>query len=204
MNWGMPIILRDPGCDTLPSATCAPLQSRLGNALPDWQFSVSSNLQVGRFTVFGLLQGVMGREVFNEGRHWSHLDFVTSDVDQGGKSVETAKPVGYYWRAPAADGFSGMGGFYDVLAANSHFVEDASYAKLRELMVSYNIGPVGGVGNWTVSVLGRNLFTITNYQGFDPEVGNGAGIANSAAVNAVDAFQFPNTRSLTFALSTSF
>ncbi len=204
MNWGMPIILRDPGCDTLPSATCAPLQSRLGNALPDWQFSVSSNLQVGRFTVFGLLQGVMGREVWNEGRHWSHLDFVTRDVDQGGKSVETAKPVGYYWRAPAADGFSGMGGFYDVLAANSHFVEDASYAKLRELMVSYNVGPVGGVGNWTLSVLGRNLFTITNYQGFDPEVGNGAGLSNSAAVNAVDAFQFPNTRSLTFALSTSF
>ncbi len=204
MAWGMPIILREGVCDSLPSATCPAQQAPLGNALPDWQFSVSSNLQVGRFTVFGLLQGVMGREVWNQGRHWSHLDFITNDVDQRGKSVETAKPIGYYWRAPAADGFTGLGGFYDQLAANSHFVEDASYAKLRELMVSYNIGPVGGVGNWTVSVLGRNLFTITNYQGFDPEVGNGGGIASSSAVNAVDAFQFPNTRTLTFALSTSF
>ncbi len=204
MNWGMPIILRDSVCNTTPNASCPALQSPLGNALPDWQFSVSSNLQVGRFTIFGLLQGVMGREVWNQGRHWSHLDFITNDVDQAGKPVVTAKPIGYYWRAPAADGFTGMGGFYDQLAANSHFVEDASYAKLRELMVSYNIGPVGGMGNWTVSVLGRNLFTITNYQGFDPEVGNGGGIASSSAINAVDAFQFPNTRTLTFAVSTSF
>ncbi len=87
---------------------------------------------------------------------------------------------------------------------NNYTVEDASYAKLRELMVSYRIGPISGVGNWEVSVIGRNLFTITGYRGFDPEVGIGGGDSGSAAVNAVDAFTFPNLRTFSFAVSTNF
>jgi hypothetical protein len=61
-----------------------------------------------------------------------------------------------------------------------------------------------GVGSWEVSVVGRNLFTITNYTGFDPEVGITGGEAGSAAVSAIDSFTFPGLRSVTFALSTSF
>jgi hypothetical protein len=45
---------------------------------------------------------------------------------------------------------------------------------------------------------------VTGYHGFDPEVGDAGSTTGSAVINALDAFQFPNTRSLTFALSTSF
>ena len=205
-HWGMPIIQRDSLCAPTGagSVNCAAQQVALGNALPDWQFSLSSNLQFGRLTMFGLLQGVMGREVWNQGRHWSHLDFITREVDNRDESLANAKPIGYYWRTSTTDGSTGLGGFYDILGPNSHFVEDASFMKLRELLLSYNVGPVGGFGNWSVSVIGRNLITISDYQGFDPEVGLAGGQASSAAINAVDAFTFPNTRSFTFALSTSF
>lgn len=203
LNWGAPIILRDTACITTPSASCAGQNIPLGVGLPDWQFSVSTNFQWRRLSVYALLQGSMGREVWNQGRHWSHLDFITAAVDQRGRTVETAKPIGYYWRAAPPDA-AGYGGFYDFLAPNSYFVETASYAKLRELMVAYNIGPVGGVGNWTISLVGRNLYTFSDYLGFDPEVGVGGGIASSAAINATDSFTFPNTRSFTIGLSTSF
>jgi hypothetical protein len=67
---------------------------------------------------------------------------------------------------------------------------------------------VGGVGNWDVSLVSRNLFTITRYRGYDPETGissqNWSSTSNSGLVNAVDAFAFPNTRTFTLALSTSF
>ena len=159
--------------------------------------------QFRRLSVYALLQGVMGREVWNEGRHWAHLDYLSADVDQRGQTVELAKPIGYYWRAPFPDNV-GIGGFYDVLGPNNYTVETTSYAKLRELSASYNVGPVSGVGNWTVSLIGRNLFTITNYLGFDPEVGSAGGLASTASVNAVDQFGFPNLRTFTFALSTSF
>ncbi len=130
-------------------------------------------------------------------------------MDQRGKSVAAAKPIGYYYRAPAPDA-TGNGGFYDILAPNSFSVEDGSYAKLRELMVSYHVGTISGFGDWDVSLIGRNLFTITGYRGFDPETGisetsaNVTNTAGSGAINNVDAFAFPNLRQFTIALGTNF
>jgi hypothetical protein len=193
LNWGMPILLRDN--------TGTPLQLPLGNALPDFRWAFNTTLQWKKFTVYGLIDAAIGQDVWNQGRHWAHLDFLSQDVDQAGKPVETAKPIGYYWRGSQQ---GGLGGFYNILAPNSHFVEDASYAKLRELLVSYAVGPVMGFGNWEVSVIGRNLFTISDYTGFDPEVGQTGGTLNSSAINAVDAFTFPNLRSFTFAVSMGF
>jgi TonB-linked SusC/RagA family outer membrane protein len=210
-NFGMPIVIRAPECLdavtgnlAVPAGTCSAAQLPLGVGLPDHQFSIGQNFQYRRLSVYALLQGVMGRMVHNQGYAWAHLDFMSNDIDQSGRSVQTAKPIGYYFRAGLPDNSGGIGGFYDILGPNSYNVMSSSYAKLRELSVSYNVGPVSGVGNWTVSVIGRNLFTISNYRGFDPEVGQGGGLGNSAAINAVDAFTFPNPRTFTFALSTSF
>jgi len=203
LNWGMPIIMRGD-----PSGQTAPRIVKLGNALPDFRFAITQTFQYKKLSLYALVDAAIGQKVWNQGFHWAHLDFLSSDVDQVGKSVETAKPIGYYWRTTITDGFTGMGGYYDVLAPNNATVEDASYAKLRELTLSYRIGRIGGVGDWEISVQGRNLLTLTGYRGFDPEVGIGVsgsgGEANSAAVNAIDAFTFPNTRSFTIRASTSF
>jgi len=202
-SFGMPIIIRADACATAPSAACAARIMPLGSGLPDWQFAIGQNFQYRRVSLYALLQGVMGREVFNTGMHWAHLDYISGDVDQRGRTVENAKPIGYYWRAGAPDNV-GIGGLYDILGPTNYTTETTSYAKLRELALSYSFGSVGGVGNWTASLIGRNLFTITDYRGFDPEVGQAGGLASSAAINAVDAFAFPNTRTFTLALQTSF
>jgi TonB-linked SusC/RagA family outer membrane protein len=205
VNWGMLIVARDSaGGDQFP----------LGHALPDFRYSIAQDFRWKRLTVYALLDASIGQDVWNQGRHWSYLDFNSRDQDQRGKTVETAKPIGYYYRAAPPASAQGLGGLYDILAPNSHFVEDASYAKLREASVSYHLGPIGGMGDWDVTVLGRNLFTITNYQGFDPEVGigdvqglggiGGANNAGTAAINAVDAFTFPNLRTLSIAVTTRF
>jgi TonB-linked SusC/RagA family outer membrane protein len=211
LNWGMPIVLRGD-----PNNISDARRVALGNALPDFRFAVTQNVQYRRLSLYVLLDASIGQKVWNEGFHWAHLDFLSHDVDQAGKSVETAKPIGYYYRAAPPDNGSGVGGFYDLLGPNNFTVEDASYAKLRELAVSYDIGRVAGAGNWSVTVVGRNLFTITGYRGFDPEVGiasnpNGnpggnpnTNIAGSRAINAVDAFVFPNLRTFTVRLATTF
>ncbi|HKA57088.1 MAG TPA: SusC/RagA family TonB-linked outer membrane protein [Gemmatimonadales bacterium] len=198
--WGMPILLRDN--------TGAAQNVALGNALPDFRFAVTQDLRYKKFNVYALVDAAVGQKVWNQGFHWAHLDFLSHDVDQVGKSVQDAKPIGYYWRTSPADGFTGRGGFYDQLAPNSYTVEDGSYAKLRELLVSYRLGPIAGTGDWEVAVVGRNLWTITGYRGFDPEVGLSGGNqlngAASGAINAVDAFTFPNLRTFTFGLSSTF
>ncbi|MBI2615118.1 MAG: TonB-dependent receptor, partial [Gemmatimonadetes bacterium] len=193
LYWGMPIVMRDTVGG--PASIV-----EVGNALPDFRMAFSTDLQWKRFTLYGLMDLVMGHQVWDQGFHWAHLDFLSKDVDQHTQTVEDAKPIGYYYRAapPFSSGVraappfsSGVGGLYDVLQPTNFMVEDASYAKLRELMLSYEIGSLGGVGTWTVSVVGRNLLTITKYRGFDPETGSTGGDANSAAINAVDAFTFP-------------
>lgn len=195
--WGMPILLRDE--------SGSPRNIALGNAMPDYHAAISTNFSWRKLTAFALLDGQFGREVWNQGYQWSLGDFMTGTTDQAGRGVEDAKPLGYYWRAgPGLGGSVGMGGLYDILGPTSHSTEDASFVKLREVSVNYNIGSIGGQGNWTVGLVGRNLLTFTDYRGFDPEVGIGGGQLNSAALNGVDSFGFPNTRVFTLQLSTSF
>jgi hypothetical protein len=204
LNWGMPIILRGGGTNGQSAQIVA-----LGNALPDFRFAVTQNVTWKRVTVYALLDAAIGQSVWNQGYHWAHLDFLSKDVDQTGKSLQSAKPIGYYYRAGPPDNNNGLGGLYDILGPNNFSVEKASYAKLRELLVSYRIGPIGGVGDWLVSLVGRNVVTLTGYRGFDPEVGIGSGAGaggqlNSGALNAVDAFTFPNLRTFTVGVSTKF
>jgi hypothetical protein len=106
-----------------------------------------------------------------------------------------------------------VGGFYDQLGPNNYNVEDGSYMKAREVSLTYHVGKLGGVGDWTFGVIGRNLWTWTKYSGLDPEVGaspdlgNGGSRTNgsgSGLVNQVDAFNFPTLRSFTFSVSTRF
>jgi hypothetical protein len=202
LTWGSPIVLRgNPNNPT--DALIVPL----GNALPDFRFAITQTFTFKKLTVYALLDAAIGQQVWNEGFHWAHLDFLSKDVDQIGKPVETAKPIGYYYRAGPPDG-TGLGGFYDILGPNSFTVEDASYAKLREVAASYQVGRIAGVGDWSFSVSGRNLLTFTGYRGFDPETGiagnNNDQAGQSRAINAVDAFVFPNLRTFTVRVATSF
>ncbi len=202
LPWGSPIILRGN-----PNNQADALIVPLGNALPDFRFAITQTFTYKKLTLYALLDAAIGQQVWNEGFHWAHLDFLSKDVDQIGKPVETAKPIGYYYRAGPPDA-TGLGGFYDILGPNSFTVEDASYAKLREVAASYQVGRIAGVGDWSFSVSGRNLLTITGYRGFDPETGiagnNNDQAGGSRAINAVDAFVFPNLRTFTVRLATSF
>lgn len=204
-NWGMPIILRD--------STGAGRVVNLGNALPKYQLSFAQNATFKRLTMYALLDGSFGQHVWNYARHWSYLDFLSKDVDQRGQTVQNAKPMGYFYRSNVENP-NGLGGFYDLLQPNSRFVEDASFMKLREVTMSYHVGPIARNGDWSLTLTGRNLKTFTSYRGFDPEVGVGSQTsdlstanfnnAGSGAINAIDAFSFPNLRSFTFALNTRF
>lgn len=202
INWGMPILVRD-------ETTGNPRQVALGQTLPNYRFGVSQNVRYKKLTVYGLLDASIGGKIWNQGYHWSLGDFMTGDNDlSANASLTDAKPIGYYWRAgPGLGGNNnGVGGFYDVLQPNRETVEDASYAKLREASIRYNVGRLGPIrGNWDFGLVGRNLFMITRgYRGFDPEVGVTGGTVNSAALSGIDRFGYPNLRTFTFQLSTVF
>lgn len=196
-HWGMPTVLRD--------STAALALLPIGNTMPDYRLTMTHSVRWRRLSVYGLLDRSVGNRVFNMERHWSLLDFMAREEDQDGKTVQTAKPLGYYWRA-SAPANTGVGGFYDDgLVGNNRTIEDGSYTKLREASITYNIGklPVG-LGEWSVSVVGRNLYTWTRYTGWDPEVGLSTGRSNSAALTTGGMFQYPPTRTFTVVVSARF
>lgn len=89
-----------------------------------------------------------------------------------------------------------------VNSAIGEFVSEAGFVKLREVSISYTlkndfISSVG-LNNVQVSLIGRNLFTITPYSGYDPEV-NGAG--QDAIVRGFDFATQPIPRSIIFGLT---
>lgn len=198
-NWGMPITLRD----STGNIAFVPL----GNGLPKYHVALSQTIDFKRFNLYGLLDSYQGAKLWNIAYHWSLGDFQSDVIDQDASSVETARPIGYYWRrgpSVSPGGNAGVGGLYDALNPSSATFEDASYIKLRELQVNYRIGRVAGTGDWKIGVVGRNLHTWTKFRGFDPEAGNSTGAFNSSALTPVAGYRFPNLRTFTVQLSSSF
>jgi TonB-linked SusC/RagA family outer membrane protein len=176
----------------------------IGNVFPDYRFTYSNSITYKRLTFYGLLDATIGQSIYNQGEQWGLLDMSSSNFDQAQNTVQTAKPIGYGWRTGPSES-TGVGGFYDTLNPNSYNVEDGSFAKIRELSLTYRLGKNKWIGESTLGFTGRNIFTFTNYTGLDPEVGAGGGSGStSALVNSTDAFGFPNLRNYTITFSTRF
>jgi TonB-linked SusC/RagA family outer membrane protein len=195
--WGQPFQAEDTDPLTGERTTFLPL----GNTTPDYTLAWSNTLTWRGFTLYGLLRSVQGYHVYNQPLQWATFQNYSGIMDQSGQPQEVQKPLGYY---AEVYGLSG-------LAPSSRFVEDASFVKLRELALSYRLGApqlaaigLRGVSGATLSVIGRNLFTWTDYDGYDPEVGRAGGTTGSAALARVDGYNYPNFRTFTFGVQVDF
>ena len=89
----------------------------------------------------------------------------------------------------------------------TRFVESASYLRLREVAVYYRfpkkvIDAFGGVvSNAKIGLSGRNLFTITDYSGYDPEVSTNG---SQGLSSGIDVAPFPSARQFYFHLNVQF
>ncbi|MGF6926578.1 TonB-linked SusC/RagA family outer membrane protein [Chitinophaga sp. W2I13] len=87
-------------------------------------------------------------------------------------------------------------------AASSRYLENGNFLKLDNLTISYNLGPVGKVFKAAaVSLTGQNLFVITKYTGFDPEVNTDKNI-NGVSSFGIEYSPYPTAR--TFMLGVQF
>ena len=171
-------------------------QHKIGDVNPDFNFGFANNIRFGGFGVYALFDGQQGGDVYNFTKQWMFQDFRHGDADQAGKAQDQKIAMNFY-----------SAGLYNGLVASDYFVEDGSYVKLRELSVSYTLGQKllasTGLGRITsgvkVALIGRNLYTWTNYSGFDPEVTSGSDFNFR-----IDGFRYPNFRTVTGQIELSF
>ncbi len=139
------------------------LRKVLGSPDPDWTGSFTTDVSYKRFRLNVLFDGSFGGEIYN----WNRI--TGNNVGHGKIAEQELKG-----EVPRGTVASIAGGVTGQRIQEEH-VEDASFIKLREVGLSYRAGRVGPwFQNVTVSVVGRNLFSIDDYEGFDPET-NSAG-----------------------------
>jgi TonB-linked SusC/RagA family outer membrane protein len=175
----------------------------LGSTVPDFSLALSSNMNWRGFTLYGLVDAVQGISVYNQPLQWATFRRTSGFYDERDLPEDQQRPLGYFDAL-----YGGMGG----LQPSSVFVEDASFVKLREVSVGYRLGGdqlsgiplLGQFSGMGINVQGRNLLTWTDYRGFDPEVGMGAGSTGSAALGRVEGYQYPNFRTWTLGIELNF
>jgi TonB-linked SusC/RagA family outer membrane protein len=162
-------------------------RNKIADVNPDYTFGFANTIRAGGFTLYGLLDGTRGGDIYNFTANWMMQDTRHAAVDQFGKAQKHT--IDYY-----------QAGLYNGLEPNSFFVEDGSYVKLRELSVSYNFAqsfvralPFMRTGqSLKLALIGRNLKTWTNYSGFDPEASS-----NGDFNFRIDGFRYPSFRQVT-------
>lgn len=159
----------------------------IGNPNPDFYGSVSTKITLGNLSISALLTGSYGNDVFNYPRY----------LLESGKDFSNQSPVmltrwtaeGQTTRQPRA--------VYGDPMGNSRFsdrwIEDASYLRLKNLTVAYQLplkqsGFINGVNIWASA---NNLALWTGYLGADPEVS----ASNSVLMQGVDMGFAPQSRS---------
>ena len=175
---------------------------KVGNTMPAYNLSVSTSASWKGFSLYALLSRSASFDVYNQPLQWSTFTRLSGIFQQDGVAPADQKPIGYY------DAWYGVSG----LKPSSLFVEDASFTKLREVSLSYRLSPetlqgiagLNGFSSVGFTLAGRNLFTWTDYRGYDPEVGKADGGTGSSAIARVDGFTYPNFRTWTAALELIF
>ena len=169
---------------------------QIGDTVPDFNINLNTTFQWKGFSAYTLLSSQVGGDVYNFTRQWSYRDGRHRDQDEFGKP-DGAKKINTYYET-----------LYDATNKNNHFVEDGTFLKVRELSLSYTfdqarqndlLGANNVLNRLQISLIGRNLFTFTDYSGFDPEVGDtDPDSANDdATLYRVDNFDYPPFRTFT-------
>jgi hypothetical protein len=165
----------------------------IGDVNPDFNLGFGSNIQWKALSIGAQLNWVKGGEIYNYTRQWPFNELRDPAIDQRGKPEAERKPTTYYST------------FYNNFAANDYFVENGTYVRLRELSVNLAVPKswmskfgMGALSNTRIGIVGRNLWTSTNYTGYDPDV-SGPGGGNPFGYR-VDYFTYPSYRTYTVML----
>jgi len=174
----------------------------LGNPAPKWQYGGTFNGTYRAFDFQLLFQGVADVDVVNGGRYW--WEGMSKPFNQTTAVLDRWRKAGDVATLPAAGQNSGSN-----LAFSSWYVENGSYFRLKNLTLGYTL-PSDVLGNVfskiRVFASAQNLFTITKYSGYDPEISSYSPNDNNIAIFArgIDQYQRPNPTTYRFGLQLNF
>ena len=171
-------------------------QRIIGSAVPKYFGGFTNNLSYKGFSLNIFLQFVQGNSVYNNTRAFSEgMNSIFGQAATTKNHWTPTKTTGTLPRAVFGDPNNNR-------RTSDRWLEDGSFTRLKNVVLSYNL-PQSIISKFKISSLrffiqGENLYTWTDYSGFDPEVSTFS-VTNTAP--GTDFLTFPQARTITFGLN---
>jgi hypothetical protein len=136
----------------------------LGSRQPEYIFGLSNTLNYGRFDLYVSLQGAQGNKVYNQLRRF--LEIPTDSYNMATALLDAWTPDNPSRTVPKIT----QSRFSSEL--DSRYIEDASYLRLKTLTAGYRLTVAPKIDLRLFATV-QNLFTLTRYRGYDPEIAGG-------------------------------
>lgn len=166
-------------------------ETTLGSALPKFTYGIAENLRYKAFSLSLLFDGVYGNKIYDATRQ--ETDRLNGATNESTAVLSRWEKPGDITSVPSAIGNgSGNNTSNTFLNSNpsSYYIESGSYFRLRNASLGYTFDPNVlkqiGVERLRVFVTGQNLFMITKYKGYTPDVNSYGNGTNNKPVNAGD------------------
>ena len=139
----------------------------IGHALPDFTWGLINSFSYRNFSLEIFIQGCHGNKILNSNRF---------ELESGnGLSNASINMLDRWTPENPSNKYARANRNVDYLHMSDRYLEDGSYIRFKTISISYNfpqkVKNFMKLKNVKVYVTAQNLFTITNYSGFDPEVG---------------------------------
>ncbi|MCG8310909.1 MAG: TonB-dependent receptor [Cytophagales bacterium] len=168
------------------------------NPEPDYAFSFNNTLTWKNFALDVFFYGTMGNQVLNRTKSYMvNLLNVRNNMSRELLSIEGGQITRNFWTPENTNAeYARLGAEPETQV----YVEDGSFLRLQNVMLTYNIPTTGILNNAAVYFSVQNVFTITDYTGWDPDVSS----VNTNQDFGIDRSSYPIPRGYTLGLNITF
>lgn len=168
-----------------------------GSPFPDFTFALNGNMRYKNFDLSIGLQGVLENKIYNVTRQTLEdvtkgSNFLASCLDYWTPENKNASHPRLTWDDPNRN----------TRAESDRYLENGSYLRLRSVQLGYTFPQTwfkGAIQHARVYINAENLFTITSYSGYSPDVN-----ADNANYRGFDNFIYPTNRTFMLGLNVTF
>lgn len=160
----------------------------VGNPNPTTLLGISTSLTYKKLMFTANMNGAFGQDIYNNTLN----NVINVGSINGGRNIAVS-----VYEDPIKESFA------NPVTSSSRFIEKGNYLKLANASLSYRVGDVGKVFKGAnIYVTGQNLFVITKFTGFDPEV-NVDKNQNGIPSVGIEYTPYPSARTITLGVNFS-
>mgnify|MGYP002530292144 CR=1 FL=1 len=173
----------------------------IGDTNPDFTYGLTNTLRYKNFTLSFFFQGTYGNDIVNANTIANNTSSSMTGIqnitrEQYNTRWTAENAANARWPKPIEAGYKREWKFSD------RYIEDGSYLRLKNISLGYTFFPKWkGIKSINVYASAQNLFTVTGYSWYDPDV-NAYG--NDVTRQGVDLYSYPSRRVYSFGLKLTF